>query len=98
MTRTNKADTMSVEKAITDIRQVLSVLVTNGLNSPMYNDFFGALFSDICKINKVDERRIRKISGIRKGSIAYAEAVTSEFEDLYTDAAGNCFSDADPGL
>ena len=98
MTRTNKADTMSVEKAITDIRQVLSVLVSNGLNSPMYNDFFGVFFSDICKLNKVDEKRIRKISGIRKGSITDAEAAASEFEDLYTDAAGNCFSDADPGL
>ena len=82
MTRTNKADTMSVEKAITDIRQVLSVLAANGLNSPMYNDFFGAFFSDICKINKVDEKRIRKISGIRKSSITDAEAVASESEDV----------------
>ena len=98
MTRTNKADTMSVEKAITDIRQVLSVLASNGLNSQMYDEFFGVFFSDICKINKVDEKRIRRISGIRKGSITDAEGTTSEFEDLYTDASGNCFSDADHGL
>ena len=89
---------MNREKANADIIQMLSILTANGLNSPMYNDFFGALFSKISKINKVDEKRIRRISGIRKGSITDVEAVTSEFEDLYTDAAGNCFSDADPGL
>lgn len=29
---------------------------------------------------------------------AHNKSVTEQFEDLYTDAAGNCFSDADGGL
>lgn len=69
ITRTSQADSDSVEKTITDIRRVLSVLSENGLNDNYYKIFSNTLFTDICHRNGVSEKRIRRISCIRKSSI-----------------------------
>ena len=69
ITRTSQADSDAVEKTITDIRRVLSVLSENGLNDNYYKTFSDVLFSDICHRNGVSEKRIRRISCIKKSSI-----------------------------
>lgn len=69
ITRTSQTDTDAVEKTITDIRRVLSVLSENGLNNNYYKIFSNTLFTDICHRNGVSEKRIRRISCIKKSSI-----------------------------
>ncbi len=69
ITKTSADDADAVEKTITDIRRVLSVLSENGLNNDYYKTFSNVLFTDICHRNGVSEKRIRRISCIKKGVV-----------------------------